>query len=385
MCATTLVILAAFLVLPGRSLLADPGRESGPDVVALIVPLNAGAEVFGPVVASALEARFDPAGLLLDVRTLRVPGSGEQDSDALIRQAETTAAGAVLICRFSVVNRKMTAEMDWQDVPEGAHAEVSDGAPVNLSLDSFILRVLDALVARVQDRVDEMAARRREAAAAADEAAAEATALAEAAAKAASAASAEAATVKTAPETKPAAPPPDPPRVASVRPTVEDDTSTRRFLLSTGIAPFIPVGADSSYFSLGYTSAAALNFVFPVSSGRIAAGISLGVVSFTAQGAPGTSTTFLVPLGLDASYLLRGGSMAGFLFHLTGGAAVLFVSSPTLGTKAKTVPFLRGAVGLELQFSRTVGVLLDAGYEVYFEMPLLIMGVSPALEIRLGL
>jgi len=351
------LILAAFAILPGPSLFADTGTETAPDVVAFIVPLDSDAEDFGPVVAGALELRFHPAGLILDVRTLHLSGSAQPGNDTLARQVGEKAAGAILICRFSIVDQKFTATMDWRDVKKGTRATVSEQrARVDLSLDAFILRVLDTLLAQVQGRIDEMAAKRRETAAA-----------------------------RAAAETPPDAGPQEPAPVVSARPTIEDDTRARRFLLSTGIAPFIPVGAASSYFSLGYMSFVAGNVVFPIPSGRIGVGISLGVIAFTAQGASGASTNFLVPLGLDASYRLGESSMAGLLFHLSGGAAVLFVSSPTLGTKAKTVPFLRGAVGVELLFSITVGVLLDAGYEIYFEMPLLIMGVSPALEISLRL
>lgn len=353
------------MILAGFSLFADTGSETSPDVVALIVPLNSDAEDFVAVVAGALELRFNPAGLILDVRTLRPSGSAQPDNDTLIRQVGRTAAGAILICRFSIVGREMKAAMDWQDVPKGAHAAVSEKkGQVDLLLDAYILRVLDTLLAQVQGRINEMAAKRRDAAAAARSIA-------------------DAAAAKAAAETPPAAGRQEPASVASVRPTMEDDTGARRFLISTGIAPFIPIGAASSFFSLGYLYSIAGNVVFPVPSGRIGVGISLGVISFTAQGAPGAITSFLIPFGLDASYRLGARSLTDFLFHLTGGAAVLFVSSPTLGTKAKTVPFLRGAVGVELQFSRTVGVLLDAGYEIYFEMPLMIMGVSPALEISL--
>jgi hypothetical protein len=351
-----LLILAAFSTLPAMSLFALTGTEAGPDVVALVVPLDPDAEDFGSVVAGALELGFNPAGLILDVRTLHLSGSAQPDDDTLRRRVGATAAGAILICRFSIVDKEMTASMDWQDVPKGIHASVSGSkAQVDLSLDAFIRHVLDGLLAPVRGRIDEMAAKRRDASAAA------------------------------ATQALPGAGRHEPFPAVSERPTTEDGTSARRFLLSTGIAPFIPVGAASSYFSLGYMYTAAGNLVFPIPSGRIGVGISFGVVSFTAEGAPGTSTSFLVPLGLDASYRLGESSMAGLLFHLTGGAAVFFMSSPTLGTKAKTVPFLRGAVGVELLVSRTVGVLLDAGYEIYFEMPLLIMGVSPALEISLRL
>lgn len=354
-----LPLLAVFTILRGPVLCAQSDTEVGPDVVAFVVPLNGDAEVFAAVVAAAIELRLNPTGVNLDIRTLHhQSGNGQPTNDALTRQA-TTAAEAILICRFSVVDREMTAAMDWQDIRKRAHFAVSERkAQLDLSLDEFMLHVLDALLVQVQDRIDDMAARKRAAAAAA-------------AAKPVEAVSTAAA--------------PQEPAVVAVRPTVEDDTSTRRFLLSTGIAPFIPIGAASSYFSLGYMYSASGSIVFTVPSGRIGVGISTGVISFTPQGASGTSTSFLIPVGLNASYHLGGSSMAGLLLHLTGGAAVLFVSSPTLGTRVKTVPFLAGAIGLELLFSRTVGVLLDAAYQVYFEMPLLIMGISPALEISLRL
>ena len=136
-------------------------------MVALIVPLDPEAQEFDTVVAGAFDLRFAPPGLILDVRTLRPTGGAQPDNNALTRQVGKTTAGAILICRFSVVSQKMTATMDWRDLQKGTRASVSEKtARVDLSLSDFILDVLDALLAQVRDRIDEMAAKRREATAA---------------------------------------------------------------------------------------------------------------------------------------------------------------------------------------------------------------------------
>ena len=361
---TKLVIIIALGLLPSLSLFADGGSAVNTDVVALVVPLDRDAEAFGTVVSAALGLRLDSRGLTSDIRSLPLSGSTQPNNQALVGQVGSTA-GAVLICRLSITGDQISATMDWQDIPEGIHAQVSEEqAQVDLSLDRFILRVLDSLLGKVGSRIDQMAAHRKEA---------------EAAQAAAEKAAADKAVADKAAADKQGAVP------AILRPTIEDDPRPRRFLLSTGVAPFITVGEASQYSSLGYMLTATGSAAFQAPSGRFGAGVSLGVVSFTTQGMPGPTTVLLVPLGLDASYRLGASTVAGVLFHLGGGAAVMLVSSPALGVKAKTIPYVRGAVGVEVLFSRTVGILLDAGYDVYFEMPLLIMGLSPALEISLRL
>jgi hypothetical protein len=364
------VIIAAIAIAWCGPLFGDTGPQSTPDVVAFIVPGDADAEAFSSVISGALGLRLSARGLTSDIRSLPSSGSTHANNDALVRQVGPSDAGSVIICRISVVGGDMTAAMDWQDIPAGVHAAVSgEEARVDLTLDAFIVRVLDSLLSQVGDRVDQMAAKRSAVEAAAAEKAAADKALADKAAED------KAAEDKAAAERQPPV----------LRPAVEDDTVPHPFLLSTGVAPFIPVGQASTYFSLGYMVTAVGNVAFQMPAGRIGAGISLGALSFTTQGAAGATTVVLVPIGLQASYRLGASTVAGVLFDLSGGAAILFVSSPTVGTKAKTVPYVRGAVGVEVLFSRTVGVLLDTGYEVYFEMPQLIMGVTPALEVSLRL
>jgi hypothetical protein len=353
-----MVILTALSLATPVASFADAETTTNPDVTALVVPLDSDADAFSTVVAAAVSLRFAQSGLLLDVRTLPVPTDISPTNETLSKQAGVARSAAILVCRFSVVDGEMTAEMDWRDVRTGVHTTVSgDKAEIDLSLDGYIRRVLDSLFVQVQGQIDAMAERRRTAAA--DLAAAPA-------------------------KTPPAAPvvlAPAQPPVVGVRPTMEDDPRSRPFVVSTGIAPFIPVGAIAAYTSLGSMATATAELAFPVPWGRLGAGMSLGVVSFAAQGASGLTTSILIPLGLDASLRLGASSPAGLLFHLSGGAAVFFVNNPSIGTRAKTVPFLRGAMGVELLFSHTVGLLIDAGYDVYFEMPDLIMGVTPALEL----
>jgi len=72
------------------------------------------------------------------------------------------------------------------------------------------------------------------------------------------------------------------------------------------------------------------------------------------------------------------GGRWGLLFQLSGGAAVLVMGTDSLGSLAKMLPYVRSGVGLELALGRSLGLGLEASYEVYFESPYLIMGSPPA-------
>jgi hypothetical protein len=379
------MVLAAILQLSGAAWCAVPPAADVPDVAVLTVPLNADADPFDPVIAAAVELRLTNAGLNLDIRKVQRTGRFVPTNESLVKEAQPKGAAVVLICLYSVVGQEMTVSLFWEDVQQGTRASVPGRkAPVDLLLDAFILQDLDALIAQVQSRVEELAAKRREITAAALAAQAAATPQKSGAGSGSreTGAAQDSQGLPSAAGLQETGGEP----AAGALLTVEapQESTPRRFLVSTGIAPFIPVGEASSYASVGYMSIAAGDFVFPIALGSLALGLSLGVVSFAAEAASGTTTNFLLPLGVDARYLL-GGSMASLLVHVSGGGAVFLLSSPTLGTRVKAVPFARGAVGVDLLFSRSVGVMLDVGYDVYFEMPLLLMGVSPALAVSLRL
>lgn len=347
----TLLLLAAFATAPGASVFADASQDTGPDVVALIVPLTSEAEEFGSVVERALDLRFDPPNLVLDVRALHLAGGTQPDNDTLVRQVGATTAQAILICRYSVTNGRMTAAMDWRDVRKGTRAAVSERqARVDLALGDFILGVLDALLAQVHDRMEQMAARRRDAAASTSAVGAQ-----------------------------------EPAAIERAGPATEDDVRVRRLLLSASVAPFIPVGAAGSSLGPGSMASAVGTMLFPLQSGSIGVGVSLGVVFFSPQGSSGITTSIFVPVGIDGRYVVGIGGGTSLVFRLNGGAAVLVASGPSTGSKAKTVPFAGGAVGVEVLVSRTFAISLEAGSEVYFEMPTPIIGVSPSLEVSVRL
>ncbi len=357
------VLLAAIalLGLPAALLQAadSAGSPSNPDVLAMILPQSADSADFATVISETLRYRLVTEGLELAVQV--VVDDVTPTNDALIRRGRSARAEAVIICRFSVAAGRMTTSMSWTDLRDGKSVSVPQAdAAVDLSLDSFVLQHLDALLSQVQDRIDQLAADRKKAQAAA------------------SAAATQGSDAGTQSQQVQAAAPPQ---------TVEnpEDIKPRPFLISAGIAPFIPVGTASTYFSLGYMTAVAASFVFQMPIGGLGAGMTLGVLSFATNAGTTPLTGFILPLGLDARYIFGGESVFGLQLHISGGAAVIVVSSSATGTLAKTVPYARGAVGIDLRFSRSVGLALDVGYDVYFEMPLLVMGVSPILSLDLRL
>lgn len=152
-----------------------------------------------------------------------------------------------------------------------------------------------------------------------------------------------------------------------------------RLQITPSVAPFLAVGAASYYFPIGYQSILQIGFLPAGTGARLGLGALLGVTAFQAQGTSESSLGFLLPMGLSLRYSLELGRRWGLLFQLGGGAAVLVMGTDSLGSLAKVLPYVRSGIGAELALGRSLGLGLEASYEVYFESPYLIMGFTPGL------
>ncbi len=152
-----------------------------------------------------------------------------------------------------------------------------------------------------------------------------------------------------------------------------------RLLVSGGFAPFLPTGAASYYFGLGYLPSVLVSLLIPTLVGPVGIGIYTGVDFFTAVGLVDTSDNYLIPFGVDFRYELDAGLFRPF-FHLVGGPALLVMVTGSQGTMSGFVPFLKSGIGLEVRINPWLGVSALIDYDVYFETPYFLMGFSPSLN-----
>jgi hypothetical protein len=379
--------VAGFLLAGCVSLSAE--ASFGPAAWVEILTSDSAGEAFRPVVEDAVRYRLEGLGLSARIRGsasgVSPSGLTPASSASLLEGARRASAEFALECRYAGSGTQLTISLAWYEVPTRLMtAAVDRKGRVDLELDTVILDALDELLERVKGRIEERVAafgpRKPVQVAQPEQTAQPGPAVDLASSPSPVEAGRPAETAGPAPETGTlqgvpgAQPPPAAGRYEGAR-----------LLLAPSVAPFVAVGAASYYFPIAYQSILQIGFLPKGAGGRLGIGGLLGVTVFQAQGATEESLGFLVPVGLSLRYGLELGKHWGLLFHLGAGMALLAMSTDSLGTLAKPLPYVRSGVGAELALGRRVSLGLEVAYEVYFETPYLIMGFVPGLIFSLRL
>ncbi|MBN2554113.1 MAG: hypothetical protein JXB06_15150 [Spirochaetales bacterium] len=173
--------------------------------------------------------------------------------------------------------------------------------------------------------------------------------------------------------TAPAAPAPERPAAASPR------ERQRHFDIGLGCAPFVATGTASEYFKLGVMPVMSLSYLFQRDISRFGVGLYGGLNVFTATGELDSAETFLIPMGVCLRYEIGSERYPAVVFALASGPALLMMSESTGDTLRGITVFGRGSLGVRLPVGRVFALLIEAGYDVYWEQPQPIMGFSPAV------
>jgi hypothetical protein len=288
-----------------------------------------------------------------------------------VGQARQLKAAIALDCVYSIDQREIIVTVGWFDAGTGARAAHAEGrGAVDLQLDRVIIDVVSSVLASMDGQVRQLKAAREEAMAA--RAAAEKAA-----------ASQEDARVAATEESAQAVAKPGTQEITGAGSPARTPPSMQ-MLLSVSLAPFIATGAASYYFTLGFFPSVLASLVFTTPSGRIGVGLSAGVDYFPATGPIDTSDNFMLPIGIDLRYEFAGPRILFFL-HLAGGPAALLILTGSHQFFVNIMPFIRSGIGAEILLAPWLGISLSADYEIYFEMPYLLMGFAPALGMTFRL
>lgn len=343
---------AILLLIPAAASRGDSDvqQEPPPDIIVVTYPLQSDIEsFFGPVIADVVRYRLINRGLAVSFQ----PGApSAADLEARARKA---GAAIVLSCSYSVIGSQMSISLQWRDIQRKAPPVVRDEkGPLDLMLDSVILKALDDLLSSVQERVSQLAGLRE-------------------------AASRAQAKTPPAKDEGAGAGRPDETVAAKTPPAVAP--SRMNFALSSGFASFLPIGPASHYFSVGLFPSLLASLEFTTPAGRFAVGLYTGVNFFSAAGPVDSARSFLIPLGPDVRYEIGDRAPLLAFAHVSGGPALLILNSGSQGTLSDFTAFLKSGIGISFMFTPRLGVSFIADYEIYFEMPYLIMGFSPTLMV----
>lgn len=351
-----------FLLPAGRVTALDvapaASRTVPPDIVVLINPLQKSRELepFRQVIADATQYKLGRAGLTSEI----AEGSADADAEPQPRAAAVGAAAA-LVCRYQVQRQEMAVTFGWYDTKaSSAAASVEARGEVDLHLDGVIFGALDEILGKVQDRIQALMAKK---------------------------------VTETPAPLPPGKAPEKPPALEPARVPQPGSAAERekpaaptgiRVLVAGGFAPFLPTGAAAYYFGIGYLPTLLVSVLIPTPVGPVGVGLLSGMDYFSAVGLTDNSENYLIPIGADVRYELDFGLLRPF-FHLSGGPALLIMVTGTQGTLTDVIPFLRTGIGVELTINPWLGVNTVLDYDVYFEMPYLIMGFSPSVNMAVRL
>ncbi len=170
------------------------------------------------------------------------------------------------------------------------------------------------------------------------------------------------------------------------RPGVESVPERKRhFEIALGCAPFVSTGAASEYFKLGVMPVLNLSYLFQGDLSRFGLGLYGGLNYFTATGDLASAETFLIPMGVSLRYEIGSERYPSVIFGITSGPALLMMISSTNETFLGLTFFGRGSLGVRLPVGRTFALLIEAGYDFYWEQPHPIMGFSPSVSTTIRL
>ena len=307
-------------------------------------------------------------------------------------------AAAVLACRYSASGSTIDVSFSWADVDRKTQPATFDQkGPLDINMDEVVLQGLDGTLTLVKDRVDGLAAARAKAVAAAappapPKAPAEdhtrATAAGQTGAATSTAqADGTTATTPAGPGTAPTnqAPAPALPPASPAAPGTSAAREPAHFILQAGGAAFIPVGPASNYFAIAGAPSLHAAYELPVPPGRLALGLIAAANVFSAVGPTETATGFLIPIGPDVRYSIGGDTPLSVFAHLSAGPAILVLSTASTGAQAGLTAYVKSGLGAGFMFGPRFGLELAADYEVYFELPYLIMGLSTTLQATVKL
>ncbi len=344
------LLIAVILVMLASGFSGAAGRSPGSGVLGVILPATGADRSLHDVLAGSFTVQFT-----LRKAALHLADSGEEAAFTLRRalsEAASQNAEYLLIGTYSTTTSEILLQVDLYNVTTGEKIRsAASSGRINLSLDTIVAQALEKTLSGIQFR--------------------------------------QASAVVVAPpaETTPQPIPPatGTPREPTTAPAVVSDADSTQpwklFGISSGAAPMIATGPASDYAKLGLLATFSVDMRFRFAAGALEAGILSGVCMLSATGAVSTADILIIPIGANLQYLLNSGAFPGIILHVSGGPALMSVKASYTGNESKIIPYVLGGLTLELPFSPSFGLALEASYVAFLESSLVIMAFAPEVSM----
>jgi len=227
-----------------------------PDVVIVVRPRDPQGEEFRQVIADTMRIQLESRGLSVAL-------SQKQDGPAgggPLEQARASNAPVAIDCSYSLTRNEIAVSMGWYETRAGSLAARAQArGRIGLRLDTAVLEALDSILTASKERVAELAAARKKMNPAASVAERKAGS-----GEAGSGLPEPAAQSGEAQRTD---------RLTGAGSLAAARKPTTQLLLVGGFAPFIPSGAASYYFTVGYLPSLLVSLMFDTAAGRVGIGL----------------------------------------------------------------------------------------------------------------
>lgn len=287
------------------------------------------------------------------------PEEEARSETELLGVALRRGADFLLLGRYTLGDRQTTIRFRFHDLATNRLLAVEEAAgPIDLALDDLVASALAPMVSAVAPRAAIVSERKTL------EAARQAEQRRLAAAQAEAAAREQRRDQEPAPQPLPAEGPVAPARAERER--------HQRIELALGFAPFVPVGAPTEYFQLGYLPVVGCSYRLAAAFGVFGLGAHTGVMYLDPRDPPSAAyLRWLVPVGIDVRYSLPESRPFALYAQLSGGGAYRLPDSFSEESAVserltRWLPYARAGIGMAVGVSERFGLTVETLYHAYF-------------------
>lgn len=374
-----LFIVWLTMLVADLSLAQDQTSSDGSPIV--VVAQDSRSDSSQPLNAIAMQSVLQELarrGFSPTLVTAPAPVDADSFAKAVAQSAAPESRYAVSL-GSQLAGTRITVRLAWFDAKKSAiEGRVEQEGPADLTLDRVVFSALGRLIAKVGPL--EMVRSPSPAATPAETAPPPAETPPVVPPK--SAESPAVVNPETSPASHPASqqPPVQPPVLSPQRPS---ETDARRGLeLGIAAAPFVVAGDLSLFFRLSGNLQTRLSYRVPAGSLDVAFGIMTAPVIFRVVGPLDSGSGLLVPVAgeLRLSAPFAANTFVPYL-RAVGGAALLYVSTGTGGSRTAFLPYFGGGIGLTRTFGSKAGLSLDLLTSIFADGTDFIIGLNPGLEL----
>jgi len=337
--------------------------------------------LFQSIIAQSIRWNLERKNLgVMEKDTQSYAEDGIADPFQLLDKEDRNTADFVLLSEYSNRGQELEICMVWYDPQTGERLqEVTRRGRKDLVMDKMIREVVHELLTAVEPSLEDLPLRELPA----EQSLFQPVSVGTVSGGASSANSVDRHAPQNLPSadgssTRPAPPSEDGGHGKSVQ-SPDNPQNVKHFEIALGCAPFVTTGVASEYFKLGILPSLSLSYLFQGQLMRLGLGLYTGVNLFTATGSVASAENFIVPMGVSLRYEIGNERHACVQFGISGGPALFLMNSTANGVLSGLTFYGRGTLGVRLPLGSTFGITIEAGYDVYWEQPSPIMGLSPSV------